>query len=248
MIQGVGLIGNGWLPQVKGLTDRFSVVTFDNRGIGASEITSGKLSIEVMAADALAIMDQEKVDCFHVAGHSMGGVIAQQVALMAPHRVKSLSLLCTFARGKQATRLTLPMLWLGLRCRIGPRVARRNAFLELIVPPAYLRTVNRAQLAKDLEPLFGHDLAEQPPIVMQQLRALSKYDRSGELVRLESIPTIVVSAQQDKIALPEYGRELAGCVHGAHFVEIAQAGHGLPITMAEEVNALLAKFLLTSRI
>ncbi len=241
LIQGVGLIGNGWRPQVKGIADRFTVVTFDNRGIGGSSITSGELSIKAMAADALTIMDHEKIENFHVAGHSMGGVIAQELALTAPHRVKSLSLLCTFAHGRQATRLTLPVLWIGLRTRVGPRRCRRNAFLEIIMPPAYLRAVDRGRLAKELEPLFGHDLADQPPIVMKQLRAMAKYDRRPDLPRLKSIPTLVLSASEDRIALPAYGRELAEIIPGAQFHELPNAGHGVPIQLMDKVNAYLAQ-------
>jgi aminoacrylate hydrolase len=248
LIQGVGLVGNGWLPQVKGLSNRFTIITFDNPGIGGSELRNGELTIESMAAAALAIMDQEQIESFHVAGHSMGGVIAQQVALSAPHRVKSLSLLCTFARGKQATRLTFPILWLGLRSRVGPRTARRNAFLEIIMPPSYLRGVNKHVLAEELKPIFGHDLADQPPIVMKQLRALSRYDRCGELSRLQSIPTLVVSGSDDKIALPQYGRELSSAIPGARFVEIPDAGHGLPIQFADKVNTMLAERWGTSKV
>jgi pimeloyl-ACP methyl ester carboxylesterase len=60
-------------------------------------------------------MDAEKIERFHLAGHSMGGLIAQEIALRAPDRVKSLALLCTFARGKQATRLTVDIVLIGLR-------------------------------------------------------------------------------------------------------------------------------------
>jgi aminoacrylate hydrolase len=244
LIQGVGLIGDGWLPQVKELSDRFTLIRFDHRGIGASTITDGEITIEAMAADALAIMDHEQIESFHVVGHSMGGMIAQQVALEAPHRVESLSLLCTFASGKQATRLTLPMVWLGLRSRLGPRASRRNAFLEIIMPSKHLRTLNRVQLAEELAPLFGHDLADQPSIVLKQLRALGNYDRWTDLARLKSIPTLVLSATEDKIALPEYGRELASCIPGARFIEISDAGHGVPIQLAGQVNALLEEHFL----
>ncbi len=59
MLQGVGVIGEGWRPQVDALADRFTLITIDNRGIGRSEITDGPLTIEAMAADALAVMDTE---------------------------------------------------------------------------------------------------------------------------------------------------------------------------------------------
>ena len=113
LVQGVGIIGRGWQPQVDGLRDRFTVITFDNRGIGASTAGTGPLSIEVMARDALAIIDAEGLTRFHLAGHSMGGVIAQQIALAAPERVISLALLCTFPRGARSHAPDVG----GARCR-----------------------------------------------------------------------------------------------------------------------------------
>jgi pimeloyl-ACP methyl ester carboxylesterase len=194
-----------------------------------------------MALDALAIMDAETIERFHVVGHSMGGLIAQEVALRAPARVKSLALLCTFARGKQAARLTADIVLIGLRTRIGTRAMRRSAFLELVMPPALLAEGDRARLAETLRPLFGRDLAEQPPIIMKQLRATAKYDASGRLGQLAPIPSLVVSAELDRIALPAFGRELAAAIPGARLVEIPGAGHGVPIHSPEKVNALLAE-------
>ena len=241
LIQGVGVVGNGWAPQVEALREQFTLVTFDNRGIGASVNRDGRLTIEDMAADALAVLDAEGIDRVHVAGHSMGGVIAQALALQAPARVKSLAFLCTFARGKDGSTVTLPMLATALRMRIGTRAMRRNAFLELIMPGRYLQQIDRPALAARLEPLFGHDLAEQPPIVMQQLGAMSRYDAGARLRALGSIPTLVVSATEDRIASPATGRALAGAIPGATYVEIAEAGHGLPIHRPDETNALLAE-------
>jgi pimeloyl-ACP methyl ester carboxylesterase len=181
LIQGVGVVGNGWTPQVEGLRGRFTLVSFDNRGIGASVNRDGRLTINEMAADALAILDAEGIDRVHVAGHSMGGVIAQALALRAPARIKSLAFLCTFAKGKDGSKITLPMLATALRMRIGTRAMRRDAFLELIMPKRYLQQIERPALAARLAPLFGHDLAEQPPIVMKQLGAMSKYDAGARL-------------------------------------------------------------------
>ncbi len=236
LIQGVGVVGNGWQPQIEALENRFTLVAFDNRGIGRSTLGS-TLTIDGMAADALAIMDAEKIERFHVVGHSMGGVIAQALALRAPERVCSLALLCTFARGSDGSKVTLPMLMTALRMRIGTRAMRRNAFLELIMPERYLQEVDRVALAARLAPLFGHDLAEQPSIVMKQLRAMSAYD-AGAPRQPGEIPTLVVSAAEDRIAQPASGRALAAAIPNAKYLEIADAGHGLPIHRANEVNAL----------
>jgi pimeloyl-ACP methyl ester carboxylesterase len=137
--------------------------------------------------------------------------------------------------------VTLAMLATALRMRIGTRPMRRNAFLELIMPARYLQHIDRPALAGRLQPLFGHDLADQPPIVMQQLRAMSKFDAGARLRELAPIPTLVVAAAEDRIAVPSSGRALAAAIPGAKYVEVPDAGHGLPIHRADETNALLAE-------
>lgn len=172
MIQGVGVAGDGWQPQVDGLADRFTLVTFDNRGLGASTLGSATrvpaYSVELLAEDALAIMDLEGIDQFQVVGHSLGGSISEEVALRAPARVRGLMLFCTFHVGRDGTALTFDLLAMGLRTRIGTRAMRRSAFLELVMPPEALARVDRAELAARLAPLFGHDLGDQPPMPIQE--------------------------------------------------------------------------------
>jgi aminoacrylate hydrolase len=241
LVQGAGVIGEGWRPQINALKDRYTVLWIDNRGIGQSVITSGALRIEDMAADVLAVADVERLQEFHLVGHSMGGLIAQKVALTAPARVKSLSLLCTFLKGSQGATMSIPMLITAIRSRVGSRRMRRYAFVELVMPPAYLATVDRDELCAGLQGLFGRDLADQPSIVMQQVRAMAKFDVSPQLSKLAAIPTLVVSAEHDRIARPEYGRALAAAIPGATFTEIADAGHAVTIPCAAEVNAMLTR-------
>lgn len=238
LLQGVGLAGAAWQPQVEGLHDAFTLITVDNRGVGRSVGWSDdNPSIEAMTADAVAVLDDAGVGRAHVVGHSMGGVIAQELALMAPDRVESLALLCTFHRGRDATALTPVMFWLGLRSRVGTRAMRRAAFLEMIAPAAHVAG-DRARLAADLGRLFGRDLADQPPIVMPQLRALGRYDASSRLGEIAA-PTLVVSAAHDPIARPASGRALAAAIPGARYVELAASGHAVPAHDPSTVNALL---------
>lgn len=239
LVQGVGVIGEGWRPQIAALRDCYSLAAPDNRGIGGSTLGSGALTIEDMAADVLAIANAEGFERFHLAGHSVGGLIAQEVALRAPGRVRSLALLCTFLHGKEAARLTPDIIWSGLRTRLGTRAMRRRAFMQLVMPDGFLRTA-APTLAADLAVLFGHDLADQPPIVMKQLRAASRYDASARLSGL-AIPTLVLSATHDRIALPRFGRALAEAIPGARYVEIPDAGHGCTIQCASRITELLVE-------
>src|SRR4029453_8522383 len=81
-IQGAGVPGSGWRPQVEGLAQRFQFITFDNRGIGNSFLGKDPLTIQQMAGAALAIVEAERVERFHLLGHSMGGLIVEHVALI----------------------------------------------------------------------------------------------------------------------------------------------------------------------
>ncbi|HEX8363304.1 MAG TPA: alpha/beta fold hydrolase [Longimicrobium sp.] len=242
-IQGVGVHGRGWSPQVEALSSGFRCLSFDNRGMGASQPLTLPLTVEQMTEDALALLTCQGWDSAHVVGHSLGGPIALELALSAPERVRSLALLCTVARGRDATRLSRRMLWLGLRSAVGTRQMRRRAFLEIVLPPAALAAGDAEELAARLAPLFGHDLADQPPVAMRQMGALRAYDATARLGRLAGIPTLVVSATHDPIAPPRYGRALAEGVPGARFVEIPEASHGVTIQHAEQINTLLKEHL-----
>ncbi len=245
-VQGVGVAGRGWRPQVNALADRFTMISFDNRGLGRSSTGRGLLSIEAMAADAVAIMDAEGIDRFHLVGHSMGGLIAQHIALSVRPRVKSLALLCTFSNGKDATTPSFRMAILGLRTRVGTRRMRRNGMLRMILPAEYLRGADRVALAREFQDLFGRDLAYQPPIVQDQMRAMSLYTATARLPELSGIPTLVASGAHDPIATPGLGRAIAAGIAGARFVQFDDASHALPIQCADEVNRLLLDHLTSS--
>ena len=239
LVQGVGVIGSGWKPQTDYLSRRYTVITIDNRGIGRSTLDQRLLTVEDMAADALAVADAEALERFHLVGHSLGGLIAQQVALTARSRVASLGLLCTFLQGRQGTMVAPAMLLSAIRSRVGTRRMRRRAFVELVVPRSYLAGVDRDRLCTDLGELFGRDLADQPAIVRRQLGAMGRFDASTRLASLGGLPTLVVSGAEDGIARPAYGRALAGAIPGARYVELEDAGHALTIQRAADVNALL---------
>ena len=240
-IQGTGVHGQGWLPQVDGLADRYTCIFFDNRGMGQSQPAARPITLERMADDAAAVLSAAGFESAHVVGHSLGGLIAIALALRAPERVRSLALLCTFARGADVTRLTWEGFWRGLRTYVGTRRMRRHAFLEMVMPPAALAEADRDELAARLEPLFGHDLAVQPPIVFKQLGAMKAYDASGQLGNINK-PTWVIVAGRDLVARPEFGRALAAGIPGARLIEFPEAGHGLPLVQPAEINNLLGEF------
>lgn len=244
-IQGCGVTGSGWQPQVEKLSTSFQCLTFDNRGIGRSVTTSPAPTVEQMARDACLLIEAVRWRSAHVVGHSLGGVIAQQLALDAPHRVRSLSLLCTFSKGSEGGRITPWVLWISLRTRIGSRRMRRRAFLEMLFPPEYLAQVSIDKLASDLAPIIGRDLADQPKILMKQVKALGAHDCSARLHELAHIPTLVVSAERDPIALVRFGRRLSQGIPESRYVEIPGMSHGVPLQDPATINELLRSHILS---
>jgi pimeloyl-ACP methyl ester carboxylesterase len=238
-IQGVGVHGSAWTPQTETLAAHYQCLAFDNRGLGLSQPLGARLAIEQMAEDTLALMDARGWPSAHVVGHSMGGLIALHVALAARDRVRSLSLLCSFPRGRDALRISRQILWTGLRTRIGTKAQRRRAFLEMVLPASALAGADRERLASELAPLFGHDLADQPPVTMNQMAAMARYDATPRLHELGGLPTLVVNAAHDWLATSRVGRAMAAAIPGARFVEIPDASHGASIQHAARINALL---------
>jgi pimeloyl-ACP methyl ester carboxylesterase len=243
LIQGVGVTGSGWASQVRALQGKARCLTFDNRGIGASCPCTAPITIGAMADDVIALMDAAGFDRAHVIGHSMGGLIAQEVGLRARHRIKSLALLCTFRRGPEAARITPWVLWMTLRTRVGPRAARRRAFLEMLFSPGFLASKDLDSLAASLAPIIGRDLADSPKVLMQQLQAMAAYDQPERLPELAGIPTLVVAGAHDKIANPSYGQALAQAIPGASFELEDDSAHGLILFDEGDINARLEAFI-----
>lgn len=240
LINGVGIHGSGCNPQIAELSRGFRCLTFDNRGIGASQ-PAGKASaicVDQMTRDTLAVMDELGMERAHVAGHSLGGVVAQNLALTARHRVRSLSLLCTSARGADALRLSPALIWRGICSNVGTRNSRRLAFLRIVMADRHLATVNRDELARELAVVIGHDLGDPPAVTNRQLSALRRFDSRARLSTLAGIPALVVAATDDVIFPPRFGRALAAGIPGARFVEL-EGAHGVTIQHADIVNRLL---------
>lgn len=243
LIQGTGISGTAWQPQIETLQASFSCLCFDNRGMGRSQPVGERLSLELMAEDVLAIMDAQGWQDAHLCGHSLGGLIALYATRLQPSRVRSLSLLCTFASGAIPTRLTPWTIGMGLRSRVGTRRMRRAAMLRMILPESELSTSDRDLWAQRIADVFGRQVEDQPAIVMQQLSAMRRADVTPFLHQLSAIPSLVVSAKHDRIAPPEAGRALAAGIPGSRYVEIPDGAHSVTIQLADQVNSLLLEHL-----
>lgn len=232
LIQGVGVAGCGWQPQVEGLQDMFELAWFDNPGIGRSEGPPGDMARMVEAA--IEVLDALDWPSAHVCGHSLGGVVAQRLAHDHPQRVRSLALLNTFAVGKATLSFSVAALWTQTRMFIGTRASRRRAFFEFVstLPPT-------EENIAALEAAFGRSLADLPSAARAQLRTLVGADHRDWLSSLEQ-PAMVIGAEHDRPAPLAQSRMLAELLECP--LHVFDTGHALPVERAEDVNGLLRAF------
>ncbi len=227
-----------WYPVKDVLAARHRVIWFDNRGTGGSD-AGGRFAVADMARDALAVMDAAGVAAAHVYGVSMGGVIAQEVALQQPGRVKSLILGCTGLLTAEKPRMPgfmrmlyyvpSPILgWLGRRNR------RRNGHGYGAAAAADAVALDETMLADDPFVVRG---------VAGQARAMAGYTVSAEAARGLTMPALVLHGDEDKTVPFAYGVELAETLPNAELVKLEGAGHNFFVAQGEKANAAVLDFL-----
>ncbi len=154
--------------------------------------------------------------------------------------------MCTSARGRDMPPISASLLWTSVRSRLGTKRQRRHAFLEMVLPQGVRETEDLDEWAQRLAVVFGHDLADSPPVVMKQVGAYRAHDARGRLKDLGDIQTLVVGAAEDPLSPPSVGRSLAEGIPGSRYHEIANAAHGVTVTHADEINVLLAHHFATA--
>jgi 3-oxoadipate enol-lactonase len=238
MIQGLGTDSRGWALQRMAFGRRYRCYTLDNRGTGRSDRPPGPYSLEVMARDALAVLDAEGVDRAHVVGASMGGVIAQIIGVLHPDRVRSLVLACTACQ-HHTWRRELLQEWADAVDE-GGMAALGDEALEWLVGPRL-----RKRFGIWLNLLARIVLQQPPEPFIAQVGAI--LDATDEL-RLElvnvRVPTLVITGSQDSLTPVGDAEELAELIPGARLEVLGGAAHGLMVETPNAFNDAVVRFLL----
>jgi 3-oxoadipate enol-lactonase len=235
----MGLSANtlAWALQVQAFSAGHRTVIFDNRDVGQSSMAEGSYEISDMANDALALADHLGLEHFHLLGYSMGGAIAQEMALTARERVNTLTLAVTFASGGAWAR-KLSKVW-------GARRLKQS--WEEFVDEIILLNVSEAFFEMDgavdyLRSLMVADPNPQPAeAFVRQLNASSRHS-AGERLRELQIPTHVIGGEQDILVPVWKSKELAGLIPNAKLTVIQGSAHGANLERAEEFNDLVLGF------
>jgi 3-oxoadipate enol-lactonase len=237
LVMGLGADTRAWVFQRLAFGRRYRCIAFDNRGAGHSGSPPGPYSLEQMARDAVSVLDAEGIDEAHVLGASMGGVIAQILAVRHADRVRSLVLSCTACRHHDWRRDLLAE-W--------ERVAREDGTAHL--GPAALRWL----IGPRIQRRFGVWLNLLAPIVMSQpgdgfanqARAiLDMPDEMRDELPAVRVPTLVVVGSQDTLTPVGDSEELAERIPGARLHVIGGAAHGVMAEAPGAFNEVVLDFL-----
>lgn len=239
----VGFLGTGhaWFRLLSHLAAERRAIVFDNRGTGDSDRRPGLWSMGDLADDALAVLDATGVESAHVVGASMGGMVAQQLALDHRDRVRSLTLACTHA-GRPRGRLG-PLPWrLAAAIALRPLLGSRRTF-PLVAPLLYSeRTLEqgRGGLQEDLQVR----VRDATPVLTAagQLAALARHDARARLGELP-MPALVVHGEEDRLVAPAAARELARRIPHARLELIPDCGHVLTAEAEPQAARAILAFL-----
>ena len=239
LIMGWGGDHTAWAFQLPAFSAEFRVIALDNRGAGQSDAPDVPFTIADMAADTLGVLDQFGIARAHVCGASMGGMIAQEIALEHPERVLTLQLHCTLARTdayadfsgrnllrvkergdrEEFARTTLP--W--LLCR--KTMAERPEFVELFIERAvgYPYPTSFVGLNRQAEAIRAHDTRER----LANIR----------------VPTLITVGADDILVPPSFSRELHARIAGSELVVLPDAGHLHFMEQFDRFNEVCLEFL-----
>jgi 3-oxoadipate enol-lactonase len=234
LVQGLGYARWSWDPIVPGLAERYRVVFFDNRGIGESDKPAGPYSAREMAGDALHVLDEAGIGRAHVLGASLGGMIAQELAVAAPERVDKLVLCCTTPGGEAA--VPMPAVTVQLFAESGsltPEVALRRFVENALAPGAPAALV---------EELYRRRLENPPDPVGWPAQAAAGMGFAGVDGAIAA-PTLLITGTQDNVVDPRNTDVLAERLADARVERLHGTGHLFFWEQPDEVVRIVTEFL-----
>lgn len=217
---GLSFTHDMWFRVLPAVTSSYRAIFFDNRGMGRSDCPRGPYSIRQMARDAIAVMEAACISSAHIVGASMGGMIAQELALRYPGRVRSLLLGSTSYSGLFAK-------WPDFRYRTWRTLLYAAATPIERIDEDYAVLRQRTWTRKGF---------------YNQFAGILMWNSYRRLPRIH-VPTLVIHGDEDHLVPPENGRVVAARIPGARFVLIPGAGHILITDQTDLSTQLLLNFL-----
>jgi len=237
MIMGLGGNIDWWDPRmIQELSKKFKTVMFDNRGAGRTDISDKKYTIRLFADDTAGLMDALGISRAHVLGISMGGMIAQELALNYPKKVAKLVLCSTTCGGAKSVLPSEEVM--------GILMADRSTLSQKEVAKMTIPLVLTEDFAKknpDLVELMIQQILKAPisnEAFTWQANACMEFDTHDRLPQIRA-PTLILHGKQDILLPPGNGSILAEAIPSAKHAYLEKSAHGLVEEMNEVINAII---------
>jgi 3-oxoadipate enol-lactonase len=199
----------------------FDTIVYDHRGVGSSTRLEGPITTHELAEDAAGLLEALEVDSAHVLGISLGGMVAQELALAHPERIRTLTLGCTYCGGEGSALPSEDVLRrLGEGRASGDRESAIRASWEANVSPSF--AADPDAWARFLEVGLRRRVAVA--VIMEQLRAGAEHDTSARLPQI-SLPTLVVHGTLDELIPFQNGPMIAGLIPDSRLEIFDDVGH-----------------------
>ena len=252
-IMGFATDSVGWMLQVPAFAERHRTIVFDNRGVGRTSKPTGAYTIHEMADDAVALLDHLDIDRTHVLGLSMGGMIAQEVVLRHPDRVRGLVLAATFPEPDVATEEQRKVIFTEMGGSIAETGEMKIDFtamnpmsffqhlLPLVFTPAFIQT----ELPKLMQMFAGAlQWGFSLEAIMGQMQAIMAHKATDRLAQVKA-PTLVLTGDADRLISPANSTVLAENIPGAKLVTVPGGSHGFNLETPDVFNRAVLDFLAT---
>jgi 3-oxoadipate enol-lactonase len=238
LIAGFACDHTNWFKMVPLLASQYRVIVFDNRGVGQTSAPDAPYSIRQMAEDTASLLDAIELSKVHVAGHSMGGQIAQELALAHPQHVRTLMLLASCAKLDERGKAVIES-WGELPRLVDPVTGLRLSFPWIYTSHFY---ATPGAIERVIEEVFKSPFPPSKQGIYRQSRAITSCDTSTRLGGIEC-PTLVVDGTENILGGLPFSEELVHGIRGAKLVVLDKCGHGLPTESPEATAAAMLGFL-----
>jgi pimeloyl-ACP methyl ester carboxylesterase len=219
--------------------EHYQVLTFDQRGSGLSEKPHTAYTIAILADDTAALMDHLRVSPAHVIGVSMGGTVAQELALRHPAKIRSLILGCTTAGGSKAVRIGGNAFAAAYSTRAMPAEERGRALAEAAFTKGYIEhhpeIISAMIEARRQRPL-------DPVALEQRMKAVLTHDAYDRLPQI-GCPTLVITGKDDALVAWQNSQLIADHIPGAKLVLLEPAGHCFWLEQPQQSRDEITRFL-----
>jgi pimeloyl-ACP methyl ester carboxylesterase len=248
---GLAADSTAWMFQLPALAEKYRTIVFDNRGVGRSTKPAGPYSIHQMAEDAVGLLAHLGVERTHVVGVSMGGMIAQEIALRNPERVRSLVLACTYPEPDAETeeRRTFMVGQFGGQVSEGGDIKvdisalNPMLFLQQMLPAVFNQEFIDKELPKLLSVFAGAlQYGFSMEAILGQVAAVMSHRTKDRLHEIKA-PTLVITGDADRLVSPANSDILAREIPGAKLVKIPGGSHGFNFETPDVFNREILQFL-----